>query len=246
MASFGLPSHVMGVTASSETISTADGGEMGVHACVPGSGAGAGVLVLMEIYGLGPYVKRAAERLAELGYVALAPDLYRRIEPGLELGHDEAGTRRAMASAKRLDERGAVQDAGTALEALRARPEVDGRKAAVLGFCLGGRLAYELAAAADPDAAVCYYGSGIADALDRVARIECPVLFHFGAEDPYVPRGSAERVATVAAATPGWECHIHPEAGHAFDNHESPMFHRPGPAARAWELTRDFLARHLA
>jgi carboxymethylenebutenolidase len=231
---------------STTAIRTPDGASMGGHLSVPESGSGPGILVLMEIFGVGSYIRRATERLAELGYVALAPDLYRRTEPGLELGHHQAGLEQAMAAVQRLDQAGAIEDSVTALRALRELPEVGGRPVGVLGFCLGGRLAYEVAAASDPALAVCYYGSGIADSLDRADQIECPVLFHFGAEDGYIPLEAAERVCEVAAARPGWECHIQPDGGHAFDNHDSEMFWRPEPAARAWELTRDFLARHLA
>ena len=71
------------------------------------------------------------------------------------------------------------------------------------------------------------------------------MLFHFGAEDPYIPLDAAERVDAVARERAGWECHIQPDGGHAFDNHDAPMFHRPEPAARAWQLTTEFLAREL-
>jgi carboxymethylenebutenolidase len=221
------------------------GAEMGGHVSLPASGEGPGVLVLMEIYGAGSYIKRATERLAELGYVALAPDLYRRIAPGLAIKHDDEGLKRAMETAQRLDPRDAVEDSVAALRVLRDRPEVAGHEVAVLGFCLGGTLAYEVAVAADPAAAVCYYGSGIAVALDRADRIECPVLFHFGAEDQYIPLADADWVAAAAQGRADWECHIQPDGGHAFDNHDAPMFSRPAAAARAWELTREFLARHL-
>ena len=218
---------------------------MGGHLALPEGGEGPGVLVLMEIYGVGSYIRRATERLAELGYVALAPDLYRRLEPGLELPHDDDGLERALATVQKLDQAGAVEDSVLALDTLRGLPQVDGRPVGVLGFCLGGRLAYEVATVADPAAAVCYYGSGIADALDRADRITCPVLFHFGAEDAYIPREDAQRVCEYAATREDWMCEIQPDGGHAFDNHEAPMFSRPEAAARAWELTRRFLARHM-
>ena len=219
---------------------------MSAHLSLPASGQGPGLIVLMEIFGVGPYIQRASERLAELGYVVLAPDLYRRVEPGLVItDRTSDGLAEAMEAVGRLDPAGAVQDAGVALDTLRAMPQTDGRRVGVLGFCLGGRLAYELAAAADPDAAVCYYGSGIAEAPDRMAQISCPVQFHFGAEDGFIPLEAAERVAALVDEHPGWECHIQPDGGHAFDNHESPMFYRPEAAARAWELTRAFLARTL-
>jgi carboxymethylenebutenolidase len=219
---------------------------MGAHLALPQSGEGAGLVVLMEIFGVGSYIKRATERLAELGYVALAPDLYRRIAPGTELEHDENGLKRAMETVQRLDIQGAVEDSIAALRALRERPEVAGHPVGVLGFCLGGTLAYEVAAASDPAVAVCYYGSGIPGALDRADRIDCPALFHFGGEDQYIPVSDAERVCAVAAEHPDWECHIQPDGGHAFDNHDAPLFHRPEPAARAWEITKEFLARHMA
>ena len=225
------------------TIPTPDGGAMQTFVALPEAGRGPGALVLMEIFGVGSYIRRACERLAELGYVAMAPDLYRRIEPGLEIEHDEEGVGRALETVQRLDMQGAVEDAAVALNALRALPEVTEGPVAAVGFCLGGRLAYELAAAADPDAIVCYYGSGIADSLDHAGAIECPALFHFGGQDQFIPRTDAERVAAVVADRPDWEIAIQEDGGHAFDNHDAPMFHRPEAAARAWQLTRDFLAR---
>jgi carboxymethylenebutenolidase len=71
----------------------------------------------------------------------------------------------------------------------------------------------------------------------------CPVLFHFGGQDPYIPREQVDRVCDFADSHPSMECHVQEDAGHAFDNHEAPMFHQPEPAARAWEITREFLTR---
>jgi carboxymethylenebutenolidase len=233
---------------SSRQISLAmpDGGTMSAHMSSPEGGSGPGLVVLMEIFGVGPYIQRATERLAALGYVALAPDLYRRSQPGLVItDRTQDGVAEAMEAVQQLDMAGAVQDAASALDYVRALPEVRGHGAGALGFCLGGRLAYELAAAADPDAAVCYYGSGIADAPDQAQAITCPTQFHFGAQDTFIPLEAAERVAALVAERPGWECHIQPAGGHAFDNHESPIFYRPEAAAPAWELTREFLSRNL-
>jgi carboxymethylenebutenolidase len=221
-----------------------DGGEMGAYLSLPESGHGPGLLVLMEIFGVGSYIRRAAERLAELGYVAMAPDLYRRTQPGLELAHDEEGLRAAYAAVGQLDVPGAVQDSIVALEHLRGLPEVDGT-AGVLGFCLGGSIAYFVAAQGDPAVAVCYYGSAIPDALEQGDQIESPVLFHWGAEDGYIRLEQAQQVAAASAERPNWECHIQPDGGHAFDNHDSEMFYRPQAADRAWALTAEFLAREL-
>jgi carboxymethylenebutenolidase len=225
-------------------VSTPDG-EFDAHVVLPEAGSGPAIVVLQEIFGVGDYIKEAADRLAGLGYVALAPDLYWRIEPGIALTHDEAGMGRAFETAGQMDHELAVRDSIDALRAARDLPEATGGQAGVLGFCLGGTLAFQVAIAGDPDVAVCYYGSGIAGMLDQADRITCPVLFHFGGADPYIPREHADAVCAFAASRPNMECHIHQDAGHAFDNHEAPMFHQPEPAARAWEVTRDFLARTL-
>ena len=84
-----------------------DGGEMGAYVSLPESGVGPGMLVLMEIFGVGVYIREAADRLAGIGYVALAPDLYRRTRPGAEFAHDDAGLPEAMAAVGQLDMPGA-------------------------------------------------------------------------------------------------------------------------------------------
>jgi carboxymethylenebutenolidase len=225
-------------------VATADG-DLDAHVALPDSGSGPGIVVLQEIFGVGGYIKESADRLAGLGYVALAPDLYWRIERGITLDHDEAGMAKAFETVQQLDPELAVRDSIGALHALRELPEVTGGRAGVLGFCLGGTLAFQVAVQDDPDVAVCYYGSGIAGMLDRANAIRCPVLFHYGGEDQYIPLEHAEQVAACAASNDAMECHIHEGAGHAFDNHDAPMFHQPEPAGRAWEITREFLARTL-
>lgn len=234
----------MAASSRIEAISMPDGNEMGAYVALPESRRGPGLLVLMEIFGVGSYIRRAADRIAELGYVALAPDLYRRTDPGLELEHDQAGLQVAMAAVSKLDLAGAVEDSIVALQHLRELSEVEG-PVGVLGFCLGGSVAFGVAAEGDPAVAVCYYGSTVAGSLEQSDRIRCPVQFHYGAEDPYIPLEQAELVAAAAARRPAWECHIQPDAGHAFDNHDADLFHRPQAAARAWEQTSQFLAREL-
>jgi carboxymethylenebutenolidase len=225
-------------------IAMPDGGEMGAYVALPKSGRGPGMLVLMEIFGVGVYIREAADRLAALGYVALAPDLYRRTQPDAEFAHDDAGLQAAFAAMEELDMPGAIADSIVALEHLRGRPEAGGA-AGVLGFCLGGMLAFAVAQGADPATAVSYYGSGVSGMLDDSASIACPVLFQFGGEDAYIPREQAELVAAAADGRAGWECHIHDDGGHAFDNWDAPRFSRPEPAKRAWAQTTDFLARTL-
>jgi carboxymethylenebutenolidase len=228
---------------STTRIETPDGA-FGAHLALPAGGGGPGLVLIHEIFGVNDYVRDAARRFAGLGYVVLAPDLFWRTQPGLELGHDEAGLQAGLAASAQLDAELAVADAIAALEALRARPEVTGGRAGVAGFCLGGTLAYRVAACADPDVAVVYYGSGIPGALGDAVAITCPTIMHWGGADPYIPRAQVDAVAATAAAHGRIECHVHEGAGHAFDN-PAPMFADPAARAAAWELTAAFLAREL-
>jgi carboxymethylenebutenolidase len=231
-------------SARSRRIRTPEG-ELEAHVAIPASGSGPGIVLLHEIFGINAYVRDGAQRLAELGYVVLAPDLFWRTQPGLELNHEAAGVEAGMAAAAKLDVAAAVGDAVAMLELLRSMPEVGERRAGVIGFCLGGTLAYHAAADGDPDAAVVYYGAGVPRALAAAARIRCPLIMHWGGADPFVARDQVDAVAAMAAAHDTIECHVHEGAGHAFDNHRAAQFHAPAARAAAWRLTADFLAREL-
>jgi len=229
-----------------ERIRGHDGHELGGIVALPASGAGPGMVVCQEIFGLTDYVRGVCERLAGLGYVALAPELYSRIEPDVVLDErDPANLQPALQMGQRLDFPRAADDTVAALEHLRGLPEVRGRRAGVIGFCLGGGLAYMAAAASDPDVAVCYYGSAIPANLEHAGEVTCPVIFHFGDEDRYLGAEQREAVERAFASHPNAEFHLHHGAGHAFDNHNSAMFSRPKAAAEAWEQTAAFLRLHL-
>lgn len=229
---------------STHRVETADGA-FGAHLALPPGGSGPGMLLIHEIFGVNDYVRANARRFADLGYVVLAPDLFWRTQPGLELSHDEAGMQAGRAAVAELDVPTAVADAVAALEALRALSAVTDGSAGAVGFCFGGSVAYHVAVEADPDVAVIYYGSAIPAALDRAGAITCPTIMHWGGADRFIPRDQVDAVAAMAAAHASIECHVHEGAGHAFDNHLGPMFHEPHARAAAWKLTAEFLAREL-
>jgi len=232
------------ISTRDETITIPDG-DLAAHIAIPAPGSGPGIVLLHEIFGVNDYVRDAAARLAEHGYVVLAFDLFWRTQPGLELPHTDEGMGAGMAAVGKLDFGAAVGDAIAALALLRAMPEVTGEQVGVMGFCLGGTLAYQVAVHGTPDVAVVYYGSGIADALDAAGEITCPMIMHWGGADPFIPREQVDAVAAMAAERDNIECHVHEGAGHAFDNHRAAKFHMPEPRAAAWELTAAFLAREL-
>lgn len=229
-----------------EQVRAHDGGSFSAHLTLPPAGQGPGVLLIHEISGVNDYIEHVAARLAELGYVVLAPDLFWRIDPDHPYPMDEKGLEAALERVARLDVPEAVRDADAALAHLSRLPEVVGG-VAVLGFCLGGTIAFGVGLRSEPDAVVSYYGSGVPDLVadpERLASLDCPVLLHFGTEDPYIPMERVEQVRAALADRPGVELHLY-EAGHAFDN-PAPMFHNPEAAERAWGVTADFLRRVLA
>jgi len=234
----------MSITTRSVQIETGDGA-MSALVAIPTSGSGPGIVLVHEIFGVNVYVHDCAQRLAEAGYVTLAPDLFWRTAPGLDLPNDDAGMKAGMAAVQKLDVPQAVADTITALAALRELPEVARGRAGVLGFCLGGSIAWQVAADGAPDVAVPYYGSAIPGALDRAGDVTCPMLMHWGGADAFIPREGIDAAAAMAAGHDSITCEIHEGAGHAFDNHHSERFWVPAASARAWEQTAAFLGREL-
>jgi carboxymethylenebutenolidase len=226
-----------------ERVSTSDG-SMDLPVWLPAAGTGPGVLVIQEIYGVSEYIRAVAEDLAALGYVAAAPDLFWRLQPGYQAAHDEAGLQASLAMGSRFDFEQGVADAAAAVAQLRGLPEVTGGTGAV-GFCLGGSIAYVLAAQGGLDAALSFYGSAVPDSLALLDQISVPVQFHFGGSDPYITRDQVARVEAAVAGRPNVEMLVEEDAGHAFHNRKAPMFYNPEPAARAWQRAEDFLRRHL-
>lgn len=231
------------MSARVEKVSTSDG-TFDLTVWVPETGRGPGLLLIQEIYGVGDYISAVAEDLAALGYVAAAPDLFWRLKPGHRAEHTEQGLQESLELSSRFDPEQGVADANAALDHLAALPEVEGGLG-VIGFCLGGTIAYFLAARAQLDAVVSLYGSGVPDRVDVLAQISAPIQFHFGGSDPYIPRDQVARVEQAAQAAGNAEIHVEEDAGHAFHNRKAPMFHQPEAAARAWRRIEEFLARHL-
>ena len=226
-----------------DSVHTADG-SFDLTIWQPAGGTGPGLLLIQEIFGVSDYIRAVALDLAGLGYVVAAPDLFWRLKPQHDAAHDEAGLAESLDLGSRFDFELGIADAAAGLAHLRALPEVTGGTG-VLGFCLGGSIAYFLAAHGGLDAAVSFYGSAVPASLPVMAEISVPLQFHFGGSDPYIPRDQVADVEAAAAGRENVEIHVEEEAGHAFHNRKAPMFHVPGPAARAWQRTEEFLGRHL-
>jgi carboxymethylenebutenolidase len=229
-----------------ESISTGED-RFDAFCAVPQSGSGPGILLFQEIFGVNDNIRQVAEQLAQAGYTTLAPDMFWRIERRFER-QDESGMADAFAMVQQFDFLGSVGDITACHAHLLAMPECTGKIGAV-GFCLGGGLAFAAATLSRVgghglDAAVCYYGSAINGMIDQVSGLDCPIAFHYGNSDPFIP---AENIAAVEDAVSGRTDieFFRYEAGHAFSNWDAPSMYNQAAADLAWSRTLDFFARHL-
>ena len=197
-----------------ETIDAGDSRSFQGYVSEPARPNGHAVILLQEIFGVTRHVRGVADRFAEDGYLAVAPDLFWRMAPGVELSHSKEDIDKAMGFLKRYTDDEGLADIRATARHLRRRAGFAG-KVAVAGLCLGGKLAYLAATLPEVDAAVAFYGVGIETRLDVAAEVRCPLLMHFGAQDAYVSESARAAIAlSLAAARP--EIHVYSEAGHGF------------------------------
>ena len=224
------------------SIRSFDGGGFAAYLSPPAGGRGPGLIVLQEIFGVNSGMRAVCDWYAARGFVALCPDLFWRIQPGLELSEPEID--RALALLGRLDQAKAVDDAAAALSFLRTHPACNGRAGAV-GYCLGGRLAYLLAVRYKPDAAVGYYGVGIEKSLDEARNLSCPLALHLAGLDKYCPPAAAAQIQAALAPDPRVTLHRYPNSDHAFARKGGS--HYDSAAAELADLrTIDFFVRTLS
>jgi carboxymethylenebutenolidase len=226
------------------SIAAADGsGSFSGYLATPASGSGPGLILLQEIFGVNLHIRELADLYAEEGYLVLAPDLFWRMKPGIELGYTQDDFATALDYYRRFDVDRAILDAGAALAGLRANPNCNGKVGAI-GFCLGGKLAYLAAARLPLDAAVGYYGVAIEDNLDEAASIHCPLALHFASEDKFVPATTRAAIKQALATNDQAEIYVYQGADHAFNNRARDSFHRPS-ASIAHSRTISLLRRSI-
>jgi len=195
------------------TIKSFDGGEFDGYLALPASGYGPGIVVLQEIFGVNDHMRSIADWYAAHGFVALCPDLFWRMERGVEL--TEKDRSKAFELYQKLDEAKAVEDAAAALEFLRKHSACSGRVGAV-GFCLGGNLAYLLSVRFKPDCAVGYYGVSIEKSLDEAKNLSAPLLLHIAGRDQFCPPEAQAQIHSTLGSNPLATIYDYAGAGHAF------------------------------
>ena len=197
------------------TINSPDGA-FGAYLATPTAGRGPGVVVIQEIFGVNGFVRAVADGFAARGYFALAPDLFWRIEPNVQLtDKTEAEWKRAFDLMAKFNADSGVKDIQSTITHLRKQAGCTGKVGAV-GYCLGGLLAYLTAARTDADASVGYYGVNIQQMLGEAAKIKKPLMLHIAEKDQFTPPAAQKEILEGLRGNPHVTIHTYPEMDHAF------------------------------
>lgn len=224
-------------------IETVDGTFNG-YLALPEGGKGPGVIVVQEIFGVNANMRSIADWLAREGYVALCPDMFWRIEPGIELtDKSEEEWQKAFELYGKFDADAGARDLQAALTTLRNHPSCTG-KVGVIGFCLGGKMAYMSACRTDADAAVGYYGVGIEAMLEEASNITAPLMLHIAGLDQFCPPEAQTAIEQGLGGHGQITIHIYPDDDHAFAR-EGGEHYSAQAASIANQRTLDLLASAL-
>jgi carboxymethylenebutenolidase len=235
------------------TVSTADGPMHAYLAEPDGAGPYSGILVLQEAYGVNHYVKSVVERLADEGYVALAPELFHRSGTHVEVPYGDV--ERAMQALETLDNDKLEEDAGAAVAALRARPDVDPKRIGVVGFCVGGFAAVLTGLTTAVAAVVAYYPGGLIrdrprfklkPLVERMPDLHAATLMIYGGKDRGIPPADVDVVrAALAKSRSRHEVCVYGNGAHGFHTEDRATAYDPESAEQAWHKTTSWLADML-
>ena len=215
-------------------LKASDGHELAAYVAEPDAAPRGGIGVVQEIFGVNSHIRAVADGFAADGYKAIAPALFDRVEPGVELAYDPENVARGRELKGQMDWDGPLLDIKSAIDVL------SDLKTGIVGYCWGGSLAWLAATRLEGlAAAVCYYGGQINDFRDESAR--CPVLMHFGSEDGSIPMAAVE---AIRAAHPDIPIHVYVGAGHGF-NCDQRASYDADASATARRRTMEFLAGTL-
>jgi carboxymethylenebutenolidase len=208
------------------------------------SGKGPGIVLIQEIFGVNRVMRDIADWLAGEGYTVVCPDLFWRQEPGIQLNeYTQAEWDKAFALYKGFDEAKGVEDIQATIDFLRKDPACNGRVGAI-GYCLGGKLAYLAATRTSVDAAVGYYGVGIANNLNEAGNIKKPLLLHVAMGDKFVPPPEQEQMHRALDAHSRVSIFDYAGVDHAFARKGGEHYNQAA-AEQANSRTLAFLKRHL-
>lgn len=226
------------------SIPTSDNAEFSGYLSLPPTGSGPGIVLIQEIWGVNHHIRTVADQFALSGYVVLAPDVFWRLAPRVDLNYDEAGNAKAFEYYGKVDKNRAVHDVADAAAALRKHSAVKG-KVALVGYCLGGLLAYRAGATGAADAVVSFYGGGIDQHLDVAGKLTQPTLFHHGNDDDHITPDKVNAIKHAFAGKNNASFFDYAGVGHAFNSWGRPAAYNQHASALAHGRTLTFLAEHL-
>ena len=225
------------------TITTGDGA-FEAYVARAGRSPAPAVVVIQEIFGVNQVMRDITDGLASEGFLAICPDLFWRIEPGIDItDQSEAEWKRAFELFNAFEVATGVSDIAATIDHIRKDPACSGKVGAV-GFCLGGLLAFLTAARTDSDASVSYYGVGIEGRVGEADKLASPLLMHVAEEDQFVPKEAQAVIHQALGAHPLIEIHSYPGRDHAFARAGGQHYHE-GDARLAGGRTLAFFQKHL-
>jgi carboxymethylenebutenolidase len=226
-------------------IETIDGADpFNAYVAEPEGTPSAAIIVIQEIFGVNRGIRAKCDRLAREGYLAVAPDLFWRIEPGIELDPDiDEQMQRGLSLMGQFDQDQAILDIEATIKAVRGKLP-SGGKVGVVGYCLGGRLAYMTAARTDSDATVGYYAVGIDQLLGEARAIANPLMLHIAGDDGFVDKETQAKMHAGLDDHPKVTLHDYPGEDHGFAT-EIGARRSEAAADRADARTQAFFADHL-
>ena len=227
------------------TIRASDGGSFAGYLALPKGGRGPGVVVAQEIFGVNAVMRAVCDGLAAQGYVALCPDLFWRIEPGIQItDKTDAEWKRAFELFKLFDPDKGIEDLKAGLAQLRSHAACTGKVGSV-GYCLGGKLAYLMSTRSDVDCSVGYYGVGIQDLLGEAKNIRKPLALHIAEKDQFTPPDAQAKIKQALKDHPLVTLYSYPGVDHAFARVGGAHFDAAA-ANLANTRTAEFLRRNLS
>jgi len=202
------------------------------------------VVILHEVFGVNSDIRKTCDELAEQGFIAVAPDLFWRQEPGVDLAvTDEADWQHGLRLYQAYDRDAGAKDVKDAADVVAKLPECIGR-VAVLGYCLGGLMTFLTAARYGVDAAVAYHGGDTEKYLDEIDGLDAPLLMHLAEEDEFISKPAQAAIKAALASKPNATVYSYPGQHHAFARHNGTHYNAAA-AALANERTSEFLHQQL-
>jgi carboxymethylenebutenolidase len=216
------------------TLKAKDGHSFGAYRADPEGKPRGAMVVIQEIFGVNHHIKNVADRYAALGFVAIAPQVFDRAEKNFETGYDQPSMEKGRAARGKITNEQLLMDTQAAIDAVKSAGKVG-----IIGYCMGGSVAFLSACKLDGlSAAVGYYGGAVAAASDEKPRI--PTMLHFGDQDQSIPMTDVDKIKKARPETPVYVYH----AGHGFHCDERASFNAEAAQVAACR-SQEFFAKHM-